>query len=131
RKFRNQISHLLHTADYETLKQRVEKASGYYLTFLYDILYQVLLHGAEAGTFARSKTYVNAIAEVDQLIMRTISDVQKSQRLTQSILSGQEIESGEEERRERTAKREVYRLRIEKHIRENPRTGSTKTGRKR
>lgn len=131
RKFRNQISHLLQTADYEVLKQRVEKASGYYLKFLYDILYQIMLHGEEAGTFARSKTYVNAIAEVDQLIMRKISDVQKSQRLTQSILSGQEIESGDEERRERNANREVYRLRIDKHIRENPRKGSTKTGRKR
>src|SRR5690554_419243 len=129
--FRNQITHLLQTADYDLLKQRVEKASAYYLKFLYDILYQVLLHGAEAGTFARSKTYVNAIAEVDQLIMRKISDVQKSRRLTQSILSGQEIESGDEERRERNAKREVFRLRIEKHSRDNPRKGSTKTGRKR
>lgn len=131
RKFRSQITRLLHSEGYEDLKVRVEKGSSYYLNFLYDILYQILLHKEEAAGFARSKTYVNAVAEVDQLVMRKISDLQKSQRLTRSVLSGREIENGDEERRSRNARREAFLLKIENHIRENPRKGTTKTGRKR
>ena len=130
RKFRNQISHLLQTGDYNTLKARVEKGSAYYLNFLNDLLYQILLHKEEAAGFARSKTYVNAIAEIDQLLMRNIADVQKAQRLTKSVLAGEEIENGDEERRKRNAKREAFLNKIESHIRENPRKGTTKTGRK-
>src|SRR5690606_34537229 len=117
RKFRNQISNLLHAKAYDELKVRVEKGSGYYLHFLYDILYQILLHKEEAAGFARSKTYVTAVAEVDQLVMRKISDLQKSQRLTRSVLSGREIENGDEERRSRNARREAFLLKIENHKR--------------
>ena len=131
RKFRNQITSLLHSEGYEDLKVRVEKGSAYYLNFLYDILYQILLHKEEAASFARSKTYVNAVGEVDQLIMRKISDLQKAQRLTKSVLSGTEIENGDEERRTRHAKREAFLSKIENHIRQNPRKGTTKTGKKR
>ncbi|NEN23724.1 AAA family ATPase [Cryomorpha ignava] len=131
RKFRNQITNLLHSEGYEDLKVRVEKGSAYYLNFLYDMLYQILLHKEEAASFARSKTYVNAVAEVDQLIMRKISDLQKAQRLTKSVLSGKEIENGDEERRTRHAKRESFLSKIENHIRQNPRKGTTKTGKKR
>lgn len=131
RKFRNQISNLLNSQAYEDLKVRVEKGSSYYLNFLYGVLYQILLHKEEAAGFARSKTYVTAVAEVDQLIMRKISDLQKAQRLTQSVLSGSEIENGDEERRIRNAKREAYLVKIENHIKENPRKGTTKTGKKR
>lgn len=131
RKFRNQITNLLHAEGYDDLKVRVEKGSEYYLKFLYDVLYQTLLHKEEAGSFARSKTYVNAVAEVDQLIMRKISDLQKAQRLTKSVLSGTEIENGEEEGRKRHAKREAFLIKIANHIRENPRKGTTKTGKKR
>ncbi len=131
RKFRNQITQLLHAEDYDTLKLRVEKGSAYYLKFLYDLMYQVLLHKEEAASFSRTKTYVNAVAEIDQLVMRKISDLQKSKRLTASVLSGKTIESGSDERRDRNAKREAYLHKIEKHIRENPRKGTTKTGKKR
>lgn len=130
-KFRNQISRLLHNSNYELLKERVEKASNYYLTYLYDILYQVMLHAAEAGTFARSKTYVNAVSEIDQLIMSKIADVQKAQRLTACILSNTDIAPDEEERKKRNAKREAFLNKIHEHIRNNPRKGATKTGRRR
>lgn len=133
RKFRNQIGYLLSQSDTETLKIRLEKGQKYYQTFLYDVLYQLLLHKEEVSQFSRTKTYVNALAEIDQLIMSSIAYVQKSTFFLEAILSGQPPTSdyGEEEAETRKDKREDFLARIASHIEANPRKGAGKSGKKR
>ncbi|HKL02056.1 MAG TPA: AAA family ATPase, partial [Cryomorphaceae bacterium] len=67
--FRSQISQLLREGNYDLLKKRVAKASEYYLNFLFGLLYQAMLHREESAQFAKTKTYVKALDEVDQIIM--------------------------------------------------------------
>ncbi len=78
RKFRNQISGLLTSGDYDLLQGRIEKAASYFLTYLYDLLYQTMLHLNEAAQFSRSKAYVNLMTELEQLELRKIGDTQKA-----------------------------------------------------
>lgn len=131
RKFRGQISSLLSVSDTNKLRLRVEKGAEYYLNFLFDLLYQLLLHKEETAQFSRTKTYVNALAEIDQLIMSSISNLQKCLRFFDAILKGTEIGEEKEESRKRNAKREAFLHRISAHIEKNPRKGAGKSGKRR
>lgn len=131
RKFRNQITLLLNEGNTEKLKERIGKGADYYLTFLYDLLYQVLLHKEEVAQFSRTKAYVNAMSEIDQLIMSSIVNLQKAGNFLEAILAGEEPRELTEDAKQRIAVRDVYLNRIEKHIEANPRKGAGKSGKRR
>lgn len=130
RKFRNQLSILLQDGDFDKLRTRIEKGSLYYSEILYKALYNLLLHKHEAALFAKSKGYVNMLAEIDQLIMMALSKLQQAHPLLESILDQTDDLNTEELLRKRNAKREAYLAKIEAHIKANPRKGASKTGKR-
>lgn len=131
RRFQNQIKELLSTSNGNKLQERIKKGSDYYLNFLYSCLKDLLLHLEETEQFSRIKTYQNALAELDQMINKNISALQKATYITQCIFNEQEITRNEGLIEERRKKRQEIRAEITEHIKANPKNSSTKTGRKR
>jgi len=130
-KFQNQIAAMLSSGDFDTLKERIEKGSDYYLGFLHECLFDLLVHMGEVGMLTRTKTYVNALEEIDQMLSRKISDLQKAAHLAQCILENKEIEVIKEFENKRKAKRDVLLSRVENHLKANPKNLKTATGKKR
>ncbi len=127
-KFQGQIAWLLHEQNHELLRERIEKGSNYYLNFLNDCQYDLLLHMEEVKLFSKTKTYVSALEDIDQTLTHKISDLLKAGLLTQSILTGVEVPPFKEiEARRKTTRLAQYE-KIKAWMEENPRKASTKTG---
>ncbi len=128
--FQNQLRILLRDEDFHKLKERIEKGAVYYLNLLYDGLYDCLLHMEDAAQFARTKTYVGQLGELDQLIMKSIARLQMIGRMVNSIVDHAPLEGMAEDGRKRRAKREAFLAKIEAHLKANPRKGISKTGKR-
>ncbi len=130
-KFRGQLSRLLQKRDMEQLRTRIEKGSGYYLDFLFARLKELLIHVEEVKQLTKTKAYVNALEEIDQLISVQIMQVQKVSFLSQAIIEGKEIIRQPDLTISRKAQREAVQKEVEQHLKNNPKNFDTKTGRKR
>ena len=128
--FGKQMRALIQKRDFDKLYERIEKGSQYYIKFAYEILYQVLLHKEDVAQFAKTKTYVNGLNEVDQLIMRTVANLQKVRLLSESILQGREMPKDTEEKEKRHKMRDAYLQKIHALIDANPRKGAGTTGKR-
>jgi dephospho-CoA kinase len=95
RKFRGQISSLIHAADYESLCERLEKGTAYFDQNLRAQLKKLLVHAESAKRFARTKTYVSDLAELDLLLTRKRQDAGRSAYLARCIAEGKDIERTE------------------------------------
>jgi hypothetical protein len=87
-KFRRQLQSLLEESNAEQLLQRIKKGSEYYKKFLEEQAGVLLLHIEETKQKKRMKTYVNSLADLDQLFAKKLEEVDKAQYLTESILAG-------------------------------------------
>lgn len=130
-KFKNQLQGLLHFNELEKLHQRIEKGSGYYAEIMWRLLRDLNVHMAYVHQFSRTKTYLDALDEIDLLLMKKLSDIEKASYISRCILSGTEIQKlvAKDEirkRRKEDLMREVAQFAIE-----NPKNSSRKTGKKR
>lgn len=89
--FRKQIDNLLNASDTGTLLERLRKATDYYDEFLREQLKKLLVHIESVKRLTRTKTYLNAMAEVDLLITSKREAIGKSAYLSECILGGQPI----------------------------------------
>ena len=89
--FRRQIEVLLHQANTEALHERLSKATVYYDNFLREQLKKLLVHIETVKRLTRTKTYLNAMAEVDLLITNKREAIGKSAYLAACILGGNPI----------------------------------------
>jgi hypothetical protein len=128
--FGKQMRALIHKGDFDKLYERIEKGSQYYIKFAYDILYQVLLHKEDVAQFARTKTYVNGLNEVDQLIMRSVAKLQKVRQLSESILQGTEMPKDDDDKEKRQKMRDAFLEKVHALIDANPRKGAGTTGKR-
>ncbi len=129
--FRQQIQRLLQEEDYDTLAQRVEKGSAYYLDFLKDCATYLLMHIGEVEMLSRTKTYINLLQEIDQLILYQIGGLIKANYLVSCIREDKNIERNEVLDRKLKAIREALREKVYAYLLENPKNLKTKSGRKR
>ncbi len=129
-KFRGQLARLLQQNDLNTLNQRIEKGSAYYLNFLHQRLKELLIHLEEVNMITRTKTYRNALDEIDQMISVQIMQVQKVAFIAQCIIEGREINKQPELVEQRQQEREKLIKEVEAYVEENPKNLSTKSGRK-
>ncbi len=130
-KFRNQLQALLRQNNLEKLFERIDKGSAYYNTFMEENLRQLLVHLAEVERFTRTKTYRNALNEIDQLMMKALGEMQKAAHLANCIISGKEITRLEDQNKERKQCRVKLWEAAQKAADENPKFGTRKSGRKR
>lgn len=86
-KFRRQLLGLLE--DQSQLLERVKKGSEYYRALLIRNEEELLTHRQEISQQKRVKTYLNNLDELDQLISKKLSEVDKSQSLIEGILLGE------------------------------------------
>ena len=129
-KFRNQLLSLLSNGEKDALLKRIEKGSTYYLKFLEENQKLLLLHLAEVEQYTRTKTYINGLDEIDQLLMKSLGEIEKSATITHCILSGNEIRKSDFDNQKRTERHKKNADEALKLAKQNPELASTKTGRK-
>lgn len=129
--FIRQIVRLLRSGDKATLLERLKKGSKYFLDLLYGQMRALWIHKEEVAQLAKTKTYVSALNEVDQLLVHHAAQLQKAAYLSHCILSGIEPEKQEVLIEERLARRKTALESAREYVRQNPKNFATKTGRAR
>lgn len=87
-KFRRQLLSLLDANETVQLRERIKKGSEYYRNFLQQQAGNLLMHIEETRQKKRMKTYLNTLADLDQLYSKKLEEVDKALYLTESILEG-------------------------------------------
>ncbi len=129
--FKTQLLRLLSQDASEKLLERIARGSAYYSAFLEENLRQLLVHLAEVERYTRTKTYRNILSEIEQLMMKSLAEMEKVGYIADCIISGKEIGRLEEQNRKIIQRRiELWKV-AEKAAYENPKFTSRKSGRKR
>lgn len=129
--FTRQVVRLLQVGDKDQLLDRLKKGSKYFLDFLYGQMRALWIHKEEVSQLAKTKTYVSALNEVDQLLVHQAAQLQKAAYLSHCILSGIEPEKQDVLTEERLARRKSTLESAREYVRQNPKNFATKTGRAR
>jgi hypothetical protein len=129
--FRNQLQRLLQQNNREVLLERVAKGSEYFRGFMEENLKQLLFHLAEVMRLTRTKTYRNALSEIDQQIMIAMDKLERAEHIADSIIRDQKIKTTETESRVHIKRRGMLWEMALKAAEENPKLKSGKSGRKR
>ena len=129
--FRRQLQRLLQQNNPEMLLERIAKGSLYYAAFMEENLKQLLFHLAEVERLTRTKTYRNALSEIDQQIMIAMAKLGQAEYLAGCFISGRRIMKTEIENRAATQCRTGLWEMAQKAVEENPKYTSRKSGRKR
>lgn len=129
-KFQRQLLYLLQTNEENHLMDRLEKGSEYYFKLLKDLLKKLMVHAAEVERFSKTQTYLEGLAEIEIILLKKLSELQKMTFLISAILNGEEIGKME------SINKNLIQLRIslaqeaKQFAKENPKFASNKMGRK-
>ncbi len=85
-KYVQQLQYLLSQNDESALHGRLEKGCAYYNEFLGNHIAALLLHMQQMQWRSGVKTYLNTLAEVDQLLMKKYEDIAKALLIMQGLL---------------------------------------------
>lgn len=129
--FRNQLLRLLQENDLETLGSRVEKGVAYYRDFTKEQVRAILIHLGEVEQLSRAKAYKDAIAELDVMFMKKWEELDKVEYLVACITAGKDIEKQHGTDDARKGQRENLLIKVEEHLKTNPKNLGTKTGKRR
>ncbi len=124
--FRKQLRTLLHQQQGQLLIERIERGSAYYRAFMEKNLGILLKHHAEVERFTRSKTYRNALSEIDTSLMKALDSIEKAAALTESILTGRRIAGIEDMEHRRHERRMALYEAAQRSADENPKLGKRK-----
>ncbi len=130
-KFRTQLQRLLSTDDRVQLLHRISSASDYYGKKFREWLRHLLIHTSEVRMLAKTKTYADALAEIDLLLMKKWDELQKARQLADDILSGRDVAAPEGLTEKRASFRSEVITEVREHVAANPKNLGTKTGRAR
>lgn len=130
-KFRNQLLGLLYHNKSNEMQERLAKGSAYYKEFMRENLRQLYNHLAEVERFTRVRQYISGLEELDQLLMKSLGDIERATHIVHCVLNGQEISRQEREEQQRVVWRQQRLLEAREAAHENPNLASTKSGRKR
>lgn len=89
-RFRRQLIDLLLAQNYSFLRERLTKGSEYYKIFMTGILKKLLHHIEVTRQQKRTKTYLNQLLEIDQMLSKKLAEIEKAIYLTDAILSDEE-----------------------------------------
>ena len=129
--FRRQLQRLLQQNNRKMLLERIAKGGAYYTAFMEENLKQLLFHLAEVMRRTRTKTYRNALSEIDQQIMIAMGKLEQAEYIVDSILSDRNIKIYEAVQERLIERRAGLWEMAQKAVKEKPGTGSKKSGRKR
>jgi hypothetical protein len=86
-KFVQQLRYLLQQEEFDALRERLEKGSGYNTALLSSHIASLLLHMQQMQWRTGVKAYMTTLGEVDQLLMRKYEDIQKSNIIIHGLLN--------------------------------------------
>ena len=130
-KFRNQLLGLLYHNKTNEMEERLSKGSAYYKEFMRENLRQLYGHMAEVERFTRVAQYLNGLDELDQMLMKTLGEIERAAYIVQCVLNGEEITRQEREEQQRVVWRQQRVEEAREAARQNPLLATTKSGRKR
>lgn len=130
-KFVQQLSFCLQENEHERLLSRIEKGSKYYIEFVESNLKLLLKHMEEVKQFSRTKTYSDALAEIDLILMKNWEQMDKARDVAEAIIHGKEIKKNLERDTERNLLRRKLSSDAEKEAEKNPKNTKTKSGKTR
>jgi ATP-dependent exoDNAse (exonuclease V) alpha subunit len=90
-KYVQQLQYLLSQNDEATLQARLEKGCAYYNEFLGQHISELLLHMQHMQWRSGVKSYLNTLAEVDQLLMKKYDDIAKAMLIIQGLLKREQF----------------------------------------
>ncbi|MEX2597440.1 MAG: helix-turn-helix domain-containing protein [Salibacteraceae bacterium] len=130
-KFQGQLKRILQSGDQGHLLTRLKKGAEYFHKTLFECLRQLLGHASDVKDFTRTKTYLNGLMEIDQLLMKKLVEVNEVVSLCEQILQQKDIEKNDKIRAQITSERLDLIKEIEQSKGTNPIKTERKSGRKR
>ncbi len=130
-KFRGQLIRLLQEGKREELLVRIEKGGAYYGGLLQAQMKALFQHMAQAEMLSKTKEYVNALKEVDGMLMKKVATIAKVGYLTTCILNGEEVKKQADLEKGLSAKRAAMVGEVRAWAEEHRPKASTKSGKKR
>ncbi len=130
-RFRGQLMRLLQEDKRDELLVRIEKGGAYYGDMMQASMKALFQHMAQVEMLSRTKEYVNALKEIDGMLMKKVATIAKVGYITTCILNGEEVQKQAELERRSAAKRAAMVGEVRAWAEENKPKTSTKTGRKR
>jgi len=129
--FRRQLQRLLQHNERELLLERIAKGSEYFSAFMEENLKQLLVHLAEVERLTRTKTYRNALSEIDQQLMIAMGNMEQAEHIAACIISDLPIHKTDADHDGLIALRSRLWEQAEKAADANPKLSKRKSGRKR
>lgn len=90
-RFVQQLQTVLRQDERDTLRTRLDKGSSYYMQLLSEQIAKLLLHHQQMMWVSSTKTYMNMLGEVDQLLMKKYEDIDKSAIIINGLISRDEF----------------------------------------
>lgn len=131
RKFAGQLRNLLALNDRPGLIQRLEKGSDYYIGKIKAWIRDLLKHLEDVRLFSKTKTYQDALEELDVMLMGKWEEIEKISYLAQQVLDRKTPEKNIESAVQRGVQRIALAEEAGKLAKANPKNATGKTGRKR
>ena len=128
--FRAQLQRLLQQNRRDLLLERVSRGSEYYSLFMKENLKLLLFHLAEVLHQSRTKTYRNALSEIDQQMMLVLERLEQAEGICRSIIEDRPIDKRAAEQRASVSLRSELWEMAEKAIEESSVFHTGKPGRK-
>jgi len=130
-RFRGQLMRLLQEDKRDELLVRIEKGGAYYGDMMQASMKALFQHMAQVEMLSRTKEYVNALKEIDGMLMKKVATIAKVGYITTCILNGEEVQKQADQEKRSAAKRAAMVGEVRAWAEENKPKTSTKTGRKR
>ena len=121
-KFVQQLRFCLQENDHARLLARIEKGSQYYINFVEGNLKILLKHIEEVKQFSKTKTYRDALAEIDLILMKNWEQMDKARDVADAIINGKEIKKNLERDTNGTYSEESLHRMLKKKPRKTRRT---------
>lgn len=129
-KFQRQLLFLLQTNEENHLMDRLEKGSDYYFKLLKNSLKNLMTHAAEVERFSKTQEYLSRLAEIEIILLKKLSNLQKVTFLIPAILNGEEIGKMEDINRNLIQLRINLAQEAKQTAKDNPKFASGKSGKK-
>ena len=130
-KFKSQLLRLLRNQDRPTFEDRLAKGSSYYLSQFKGLMKSLLTHMEEVRQFTRTKTYINALDEIDQLLMKKLNDMATIGQIAAQVLDGKEVQREGIRSKQLQEERKAMLDEIDKSIAASGKSVKRKSGKKR
>ncbi len=130
-KFRRQLFGLIKNTDAKLLLDRIEKGSSYYTALFETSITELFAHIAEVKQFTKTKTYLNFLLEIDQLLNKQYIELKAIGYIAQCVLEGTDIDKNSESYQQAKSFREKLLSMSDAFAEDKASRSKRKTGKKR